>query len=143
MQQRRIVFVIFEGFQSLDLVGPHEVFQYAGMLSGGYDCRILAPAAGLVRSTSGLPVQAGHGVADLDPRGIDTLVTVGGDSVDHAAQDSALTGWLAAAGASARRVTSVCVRPRSGHFGRSAERKGARSANNASGRSRGMMWPQS
>ncbi len=33
--------------------------------------------------------------------------------------------------------------PRSGHFGRSAERKGARSANNVSGRSRGMMWPQS
>ncbi|MEU9497940.1 GlxA family transcriptional regulator [Streptomyces sp. NPDC048196] len=108
MQQRRIVFVIFDGFQSLDLVGPHEVFQYAGTLSGGYDCQVLAPTAGLVRSTSGLPVQAGHGVADLDPRGIDTLVAVGGDHVDQAAQDSALTGWIAAAGASARRVTSVC-----------------------------------
>lgn len=104
MQQRRIVFVIFDGFQSLDLVGPHEVFQYAGTLSGGYDCQVLAPTAGLVQSTSGLPVQAGHGVADLDPRGIDTLVAVGGDSVDQAAQDGALTGWIAAAGASARQI---------------------------------------
>jgi transcriptional regulator GlxA family with amidase domain len=52
-------------------------------------------------------------VADLDPHGIDTLVAVGGNSVDQAAQNSALTGWIAAAGASARRVTSVC----SGVFG--------------------------
>ncbi|WP_234441953.1 DJ-1/PfpI family protein [Streptomyces sp. NRRL S-1448] len=90
MQQRRIVFAIFDGFQSLDLVGPPEVFPYAGTLSGGYDCQVLAPTAGLVRSTSGLPVPAGHGVADLDPRDINTLVAVGGDHVDQAAQDSAL-----------------------------------------------------
>jgi hypothetical protein len=30
---RRIVFVIFDGLQPIDLVGPHEVFSYAGMLS--------------------------------------------------------------------------------------------------------------
>jgi transcriptional regulator GlxA family with amidase domain len=106
--QRRIVFVIFDGFQSLDLVGPHEVFQLAGTLSGSYECQVLAPAAGPVRSASGLPVHAGHGVADLDPRGIDTLVAVGGNGVDQAVQDTALIGWIAAAGASARRVTSVC-----------------------------------
>ncbi|WP_328741495.1 GlxA family transcriptional regulator [Streptomyces caniferus] len=108
MQRHRIVLVVFDGFQALDLAGPHEVFQHAGTFSGGYDCQILAPTAGLVRSTSGLPVKAGHGVADLDPCGIDTLVAVGGNSVDQAAQNSALTEWIAAAGASARRVTSVC-----------------------------------
>jgi transcriptional regulator GlxA family with amidase domain len=108
VHQRRIVFVIFEGFQSLDLVGPHEVFQYAGKLSAGYDCRIAAPTAGPVRSDSGLPVHAAHGVADLGPHGIDTLVVVGGSGVDHAVGDRALTGWIAAAGASARRVASVC-----------------------------------
>ncbi|GAA2272366.1 MULTISPECIES: GlxA family transcriptional regulator [Kitasatospora] len=108
MQQRRIVFVVFDGFQSLDLVGPHDVFQYADSLSGGYDCRILAPSAGAVRSASGLPVHAGYGVADLDPCGIDTLVAVGGSGVDRAVRDGALTEWVAAAGATARRVTSVC-----------------------------------
>ncbi|MFE6691679.1 GlxA family transcriptional regulator [Streptomyces sp. NPDC057743] len=108
VHQRRIVFVIFDGFQALDLVGPHEVFQYAGRLAGGYDCQVLAPDAGPVRPSSGLSVHAGHGVADLDPRGIDTLVVAGGYGVDRAVRDGALVEWVAAAGASARRVTSVC-----------------------------------
>src|ERR1019366_785461 len=63
VQQRRVVFVIFEGFQSLDLAGPWEVFAQAGGRGGG---------------------------------------------VDMAREDAALTGWIAAAGAAARRVTSVC-----------------------------------
>ncbi|MFG2174880.1 GlxA family transcriptional regulator [Streptomyces niveus] len=111
MQQRRVVFVIFEGFQSLDLSGPFEVFQQAGR-SGpgrpGYDCRIVAPVAGPVRSNSGLRVHADHGIANLAPAGIDTLVVAGGDGVDHAAKDPALVGWVAEAAATARRVTSVC-----------------------------------
>ncbi|MCT9077326.1 GlxA family transcriptional regulator [Streptomyces fulvoviolaceus] len=108
MDQRRIVFVIFEGFQPLDLVGPHEVFQHAHRLSGAYSCRIAAPRAGLVRSVSGLPVHAEHGVAEVDPVGIDTLVVAGGGGVDRARLDPELTGWIAEAGAGARRVTSVC-----------------------------------
>ena len=47
MQPRRIVFVIFDGFQSLDLAGPYEVFQHAGRLTGSYECEIVAPAAEL------------------------------------------------------------------------------------------------
>ena len=108
MHLRRVVFVIFDGFQPLDLVGPHEVFQHAGKLSAGYCCQVVAPCAGPVRSGSGLPVHAGHGVAGLDPGGIDTLVVTGGSGVDQARYDSALVGWIAAAGAGARRVTSVC-----------------------------------
>ncbi|MFE7314400.1 GlxA family transcriptional regulator [Streptomyces sp. NPDC057555] len=108
MHQRRIVFVVFNGFQALDLVGPHEVFHHAGTLSGGYDCQVLAPTAGPVRPSSGLSLHAGYGVGDLDPGGIDTLVAVGGKGVDDAVRDGALVEWLAAAGASARRVASVC-----------------------------------
>src|SRR5260221_5963672 len=108
VRQRRIDFVIFDGFQPLDLVGPHEVFQYAGMLSGGYRCQVVAPCRGLVRSGSGLPVHATHGVADLDPGGIDQLVVAGGGGVDQARLDPALVGWIAAAGAGARRGTAVC-----------------------------------
>lgn len=65
-------------------------------------------APGPVRSGNGLPVHAGHGVAGLDPGGIDTLVVTGGRGVDQARYDPALVGWIAAAGAGARRVTSVC-----------------------------------
>ncbi|MFI9271263.1 GlxA family transcriptional regulator [Kitasatospora sp. NPDC052896] len=108
MEQRRIVFVIFEGFQPLDLSGPYEVFQHAHRLTGGYTCQIVAPQPGLVRSGSGLSVHAPHGVADLDPTGIDTVVVAGGGGVDRVRHDPALTDWIAAAGATARRVTSVC-----------------------------------
>jgi transcriptional regulator GlxA family with amidase domain len=105
---RRVVFVIFTGFQSLDLAGPYEIFQSASGLAGGYRCEIVAPLAGAVTSGSGLPVCAGAGVATADPAGVDTLVVAGGAGVDAARHDPALVGWVAAAGARARRVTSVC-----------------------------------
>lgn len=108
MDNRRIVFVIFEGFQPLDLVGPHEVFQHAAALGAGYDCEVVAPCAGLVRSGSGLSLHAGRGVGEADAAGIDTLVVAGGRGVDEARLDCALTGWIAEAAAGARRVASVC-----------------------------------
>jgi transcriptional regulator GlxA family with amidase domain len=108
VQPRRIVFVIFDGFQSLDLTGPFEVFQQANRRSAAYQCQVVAGQAGLVRSGSGLPVHAGHGIDELDPGGIDTLVVTGGGGVDAARADAALVGWIGAAGAGARRVTSVC-----------------------------------
>ncbi|WP_438290668.1 GlxA family transcriptional regulator [Streptomyces sp. HUAS TT7] len=108
MKQRRIVFVVFDGFQPLDLFGPHEVFQYADRLTGGYSCEITAPLPGPVRSGSGLSVHSPCGVAGLSPEGVDTLVVVGGGGVDRARHDAALTRWIATAGGTARRVTSVC-----------------------------------
>lgn len=105
---RRIVFVIFEGFESLDLAGPYEVFQNASGLTDGYRCEIVAPVAGRVTAGSGLPVLAGGGVADVDVAGIDTLVVAGGGGVDAACREPELTGWITAAGGAARRVTSVC-----------------------------------
>jgi putative intracellular protease/amidase len=91
-----------------DLVGPHEVFQHASALTGGYDCEVVAPCAGLVRSGSGLPVHASGGIAGADPAGIDTLVVPGGPGADQARLDSLLTGWIAQAAGGARRVASVC-----------------------------------
>ncbi|MEV0999008.1 GlxA family transcriptional regulator [Nonomuraea sp. NPDC050202] len=104
MHSSRIAFVIFEGFQSLDLVGPHEVFRQAG----GYDCKIVAPLSGPVNAESGLPVHAGHGVTALRPTGFDTLIVAGGAGVYTARHDPGLTGWIATAARDARRVASVC-----------------------------------
>lgn len=104
----RVSFVIFDGFQLLDLTGPFEVFHQANRLSGGYSCEVVSRVAGPVRSDSGLPVHAGFGVHDRDPRGIDTLVVAGGSGVDAARHDSELVEWVGSAGAEARRVTSVC-----------------------------------
>lgn len=105
---RRIAFVIYERFHPVDLVGPHEVFHYAHTLTGGYECQVLAPEAGPVKADSGLPIHAAYGVGDLDPGGVDTLLISGGYGVDEARHDRALVEWVAAAGATARRVTSVC-----------------------------------
>ncbi|WP_345694502.1 AraC family transcriptional regulator, partial [Nonomuraea thailandensis] len=104
MHSHRIAFVIFDGFQSLDLVGPHEVFQRAG----GYDCSVVAPRSGPVHAESGLPVHAGFGVTALRPSGFDTLIVAGGAGVYTARHDPRLTGWIAAAARGARRVASVC-----------------------------------
>ena len=98
MTARRIVFVIFDGLQPIDVVGPHEVFSYAEMLSPGgeYQCQVVARAAGPVRARSGLLVHAGHSVGDVGPAGIDTVVVAGGAGVDAACRDRALVDWLAA-----------------------------------------------
>ncbi|NUT42330.1 MAG: GlxA family transcriptional regulator [Thermoactinospora sp.] len=106
MNQRRIVFVVFPGFQPLDLVGPHEVFRQADKLAGGYTREVVAPRAGPVRADGGLPIHAEHGVDTLDPYGIDTLVVAGGSGVYEARRDPELTAWIAAV--RARRITSVC-----------------------------------
>ncbi|WP_030902811.1 GlxA family transcriptional regulator [Streptomyces sp. NRRL F-5126] len=105
---RHVVFVVFEGFQPLDLTGPHEVFAHAHVLAGGYRLQVVAPRAGPVRSCSGLPMLAEYGVLDLAPDGIDTLVVVGGRGVDHARENADLVDWVRAAATTARRVTSVC-----------------------------------
>lgn len=105
---RRIAFVIFEGFQSLDLTGPYEVFHQAGCLAGGYRCQTVAVMAAPVRSSSGLSVQVEVGIDAVDPAEFDTLVITGGPGVDLASHDEKLVAWIMAAAADARRVASVC-----------------------------------
>ncbi|MDI2124525.1 GlxA family transcriptional regulator [Yinghuangia seranimata] len=101
---RTVVFVVFPGFQALDLTGPHEVFAQAG----GYRCVVAAHTAGPVPSSSGLPVHAGAALADLAAERIDTLVVVGGSGVDQACRDLPTVEWVRDAAPRARRVASVC-----------------------------------
>jgi transcriptional regulator GlxA family with amidase domain len=103
MERDVVTFVIFDGYQSLDLTGPFEVFRHAE-----YECVVVAAKAGPVRTSMGLSVNADRTVASTDPRRVDTLVVAGGNGVSAARTDRALVEWVAAAGASARRVASVC-----------------------------------
>jgi transcriptional regulator GlxA family with amidase domain len=97
-----VTLVIFDGFQALDLAGPYDVFAEAR-----YECQVVAPRAGLVRSNMGLPVLAA-GIADADPRSTDTLMVVGGSGVLAARSQRDLVDWVGAAAGHAQRVTSVC-----------------------------------
>ncbi len=103
MKSRTVTFVIYDGFDGLDLAGPFEVFGEAG-----YELTVVAPKAGPVRSDMGLTIHAQGSVANLDPRRPGTLVVVGGDGVDAAGFDRSLLDWVAAAATTADRVASVC-----------------------------------
>ena len=103
MQSRAVTFVIFDGFDALDLAGPFEVFGEAG-----YELTVVAPKAGPVRSDTGLTIHAQSSVASLDPSRPGTLLVVGGEGVDAARFDRSLIDWVAAAATKADRVASVC-----------------------------------
>ena len=103
MTSHSVTFVIYDGFDSLDLAGPFEVFGEAG-----YELTLVAPEVGPVRSDTGLTIHAQSSVASLDPDRPGTVLVVGGDGVDAAGFDPRLLDWVAAAATAADRVASVC-----------------------------------
>jgi transcriptional regulator GlxA family with amidase domain len=113
---RRIAFVIFPALQVLDLTGPLAVFHSANRVMErlrapdhpAYRTEVIAGSAGRVDSWQGLGVFADRSFAEAT-QPIDTLIVVGGNGTDAAAQDRALTGWLRAAAPRVRRICSVCT----------------------------------
>jgi transcriptional regulator GlxA family with amidase domain len=111
---RRIVFLVFDDCQILDLCGPYEVFHFAGlwlMRLGKKDpaYRLLVISAGResIKTMSGLPI-----VPDLSYRdfgdGIDTLIVVGGTGVWDACKDIELVAWVRSVAPRVRRIASIC-----------------------------------
>jgi len=101
---RRVVIVAFPGVQSLDVVGPAEVFASA---SDEYRVEIVAPLAGVVRASSGLALFADAALTDL--RGdIDTLVVAGGEGTRRVMADERFVGAIRRLAPTCRRVASVC-----------------------------------
>jgi transcriptional regulator GlxA family with amidase domain len=104
---RSVVILGFPGVQALDLVGPHDVFTGAAMLTeGGYRVS--------VASCDGRPVTTATGLAFVaeampEPADIDTLILPGGAGVDDARNDAATMAWIRRAAANSRRVVSVCT----------------------------------
>jgi transcriptional regulator GlxA family with amidase domain len=97
---RRVCVLIFPGFQLLDAAGPIAAFEAAG----GYDVRVVAAAAGPVRSSSGV-----SWIAEGMPRGEgDIFMVAGGEGADAASCDPGLIRFLAGASRRWERVTSVC-----------------------------------
>ncbi len=104
----RIVLVGFPGLQTLDLIGPAEVFSLTSRLAGGkYSIEVVAREGGTFASSSGL-VLAPHRRLSACRGPIDTLIIPGGVGVVAAERDEGLLRWLRAAAARSRRVASVC-----------------------------------
>jgi transcriptional regulator GlxA family with amidase domain len=106
---RRVVIAAFPRVQTLDVLGPAEVFSTAGQLRGREEYRVEVVAAdpGPLRTSS----VALHPDLTIDRcKGpIDTLLVAGGRGVNAAVDDERLVAWIAAAAKRSRRVTSVCT----------------------------------
>jgi len=107
--------VAFPGAQTLDVVGPLEVFALVGArlaefersrTTPPYSIEVLAAAAGPLPMASGLTLVADRAFSSVRG-GIDTLLVAGGD-VYQAATDPVLRTWLQRQAPRVRRLASVC-----------------------------------
>ena len=107
-QKRRVVIVAFSGVQTLDVIGPAEVFSTAGALSGKpYDIVIAGPQAGAVDASSGLKLHAAKALKSIRGQ-VDTLVVAGGLGTEPASYDEQFVASIRSLAGRSRRVTSVC-----------------------------------
>ncbi|OBH78611.1 transcriptional regulator, partial [Mycobacterium scrofulaceum] len=108
---RKVVIAGFPGVQALDVVGPHEVFTGASLLTGGgYDVALASIDGQAISTPTGLAFVAAPLPDPCDPsEQIDTVVLPGGGGVDAARSDAELIGWIKAVAGTARRVVTVCT----------------------------------
>jgi transcriptional regulator GlxA family with amidase domain len=105
---RKVVIVGFPGVQALDVVGPHEVFSGASLLTdGGYDVVMASAGGQAVTTPTGLAIGSDPLPEPGDP--IDTVVLPGGGGVDDARANAELVDWIAVVSRTARRVVTVCT----------------------------------
>jgi transcriptional regulator GlxA family with amidase domain len=107
---RRVVIIGYPGAQSLDLIGPLEVFSMANSLgaSGAYEVVLASPEGGEIVCNSGVRLSGVVAVANL-PDAVDTLLVAGGHWASvRAACDGELPAWLLRQSGCTRRMGSVC-----------------------------------
>ena len=106
---RRILVLAVDGAQSLDVLGPVEVFFYAErQVRGSYRVDVVAPVdGGSITLSNGLGLGA-QSLPDPPPRH-DTLLVAGGEGARRASRDPHVVDWVARASACARRTASVCT----------------------------------
>ena len=105
---RKVLIVGFPGVQALDVVGPHEVFSGASMLTkGGYDVVMASVGGRAVTTPTGLAFAASPLPDPSDT--VDTVVLPGGGGVQEARADAELIGWIKSVSRTARRVVTVCT----------------------------------
>lgn len=102
---RHIAFLIFPGFNLLDLSGPLEVFQWAERHHpGAYKLTVMSLHGGVIESEAPVSINASHPVREP----IDTLLVVGGSLVEGALAPD-MIDYVRKVSAAARRTTSVCT----------------------------------
>jgi transcriptional regulator GlxA family with amidase domain len=112
---REVVILVYPGVQSLDLVGPMEVFSGAHLLldlesrgERGYRVSVVSCDGAPLATSSGLTITPDASLSKA-PTDIDTLIVAGGYGSHEAAADAATIAWLGRAAGGARRTASVCT----------------------------------
>ena len=111
---RRVVLLLYDGMQPIDLLGPHESCSIANRVLDArrdtgprYLLERVSPGGGAVCAESGM-LLAGDTDLPTDTDPIDTLVVPGGDGSRDREVTEALAPWRAAAASRSRRVATVC-----------------------------------
>ena len=107
---RKVALVGYAGVQSLDVVGPLEVFSMANRFGGQlfYDVLLASPRGGDIVCNSGVILSGSIALEDL-PTGLDTILIGGGDEDGLLSmRDTKVMTWLTGRASSTRRVGSVC-----------------------------------
>lgn len=106
MAQRTVLFVLFDGVQSLDVTGPLEVFAGAEKHApGSYRVRTASLDGAPVRTSSGLNVVPDSSLEEAPAP--HTLVLPGGEGTRR--PDPRLVDWVRGQGPRADRLVSVCT----------------------------------
>ena len=108
---RKVALLGYEGVQSLDLVGPLEVFSMANRYGAPipYQVMLASPDGGAIVSNSALTLSGAIALRDL-PDDLDTLLVAGGDERGlRVMQQSDMVAWLRGRAANTRRIGSVCT----------------------------------
>jgi len=111
---RHVACTLYPEVQSLDVVGPMQVFASANVervrhgLPEAYALHLLADAAGPVRCSAGFGIVADAARDAVDPSTLDTVLVPGGWGVGAQLQNPKLLDWLRAAEPVVRRLGSVC-----------------------------------
>ncbi|MEQ1752940.1 MAG: helix-turn-helix domain-containing protein [Micropepsaceae bacterium] len=108
---RLVAIPIFPQLQSLDAVGPAQVFGSANQTLGreAYHVSFVASTPGIIPTSAGFAFHA-DSLRSVPPRSVDTLICPGGEepSLRAALADKVLMRWIHEAASASRRACSVC-----------------------------------
>jgi len=115
MTIHRVVILTYPDAQTLDVVGPLEVFARSArwLKDNGhsktepYKIELVAPDAGPVMMSSGLKVISERSYKDVDST--DTLIVSGGLGYAAIARDPEVIAWLKGMETKSKRIVSICT----------------------------------
>lgn len=109
--KHRIVFVVFDRFELLDMAGPASVFSSSGTFSDDiqYEIVLASLRGGTVQSSTGVEVSS-HALSTIRISNRDTVVVVGADRrpLQSVMNSKTMRSWLQESTKVAGRIASVC-----------------------------------